>query len=269
MTNFAEAAAIFQQQRDLLKSIEEFIVKSCKVIYWHDGNLPPPKELRGGSCFVLRFRRRLVGVTARHVVQAYRDAKAEIATLVCQLWNIRFDIAERIIDEDKTLDIATFDVSEQELLSIGGHEIDCRGAWPPPNPVKGSIISVAGFPELQREAYSGNSADFRSYVGMTVVDDITDRQIITTYDPKRDHDLSGTAGLPPLGINLSGCSGGPVLMHSDNRGIYRWCAVGLIAAGPKCSSGDTSGQDYILIRRIHCIDENGKLTGTGGWLPGP
>jgi hypothetical protein len=104
-------------------------------------------------------------------------------------------------------------------------------------------------------------------VGMAVVDDITDRQIITTHDPKRDHDLSGVAGLPPLGMNLSGCSGGPVLMHSATRGIYRWCAVGLIAAGPKSSSGDTSGQDYICIRRIHCMDENGKLTGTGGWLP--
>jgi hypothetical protein len=264
---FERSAVIFRQNHELLKEIQNLVVKSCKVIYWHDGNSPPPKPLRGGSCFVLRFPHRLVGVTARHVVQAYREAKLQTATLVCQLWNIHFDITERIIDEDKTLDIATFDISEQELGSVGGYEIDCQDAWPPPNPIKGSIISVAGFPELEREAYGRNSANFRSYVGMTVVDDITDRQIITTYDPERDHDLSGVAGLPPLGMNLSGCSGGPVLMHSDNRGIYRWYAVGLIAAGPKCSSGDTSGQDYIFIRRIHYLCEDGKLTGTGGWLP--
>jgi hypothetical protein len=259
---------MFAPYRDQLLAIQDFLIRSCKVVYWHDGSSPPPKALRGGSCFVLRFRRRLVGVTACHVVEAYREAKAQIATLVCQLWNIHFDIAERIIDEDKTSDIATFEISEQELLTIGGHEIDCRGAWPPPNPVKGSIISVAGFPELEREACGQNSANFRSYVGLTVVDDITDRQIITTYNPERDHDLSGAAGLPPLSLNLSGCSGGPVLMHSDNHGIYRWCAVGLMAAGPKHSSGDTGGQDYIFIRRIHCIDEDGELTGTGGWLPG-
>jgi hypothetical protein len=76
---------MFAPYRDQLLAIQDFLIKSCKVIYWHDRNWPPPKPLRGGSCFVLRFPHRLVGVTARHVVQAYREAKPQIATLVCQL----------------------------------------------------------------------------------------------------------------------------------------------------------------------------------------
>jgi len=260
---------IFKRHRELLSGIHEFIVNSCKVVYWHDGRASSPKPVRGGSCFILRFHDKLVGVTADHVVKLYRSEKARVSTLVCQLWNIAFELADRIIDQDAALDIATFDVSERELSQIGGNEIDCRGAWPPPDPQVGNIISIVGFPELERQVYGNHSADFRSYVGMTVVDGISDREIMTTYDPNRDHDLSGVAGLPPLRLNLSGCSGGPVLLHTDQNGVYRWNAVGLIASGPGDSpEGETSQFDLIRIRRIHFIKEDGTLIKLDqGWLP--
>jgi hypothetical protein len=265
---FCMNSEIFKQRSELLKGIHEFVVKSCKVIFWHDGCAPAPKPLRGGCCFVLRFRNKLVGITADHVVQAYRREKARLPTLVGQLWNIAFDLSERIIDHDTALDIATFDVSEWELSQIGGNEFDCRGSWPPPNPQVGNIISIAGFPELERQFYANRAANFSSYVGMTVIDDINDREILTTYDPNRDHDLSGVVGLPPLGLNLSGCSGGPVLAHGDQNGVYRWNVVGLIVSGPGDSEGETSQFDLIRIRRIHFIREDGTLNKPDqGWLP--
>jgi hypothetical protein len=243
-------------------------VKSCKVIYWHDPRAPFPKPLRGGCCFFLRFQNNLVGVTADHVVDLFRKEKVRVPTLVCQLWNIAFELSDRIIDQDSALDIATFEISERELSQIGGYEIDCRSLWPPPTPQKGDIISIAGFPELERQVYANHSADFRSYVGMTVVDDINDREILTTYEPNRDHDLSGVAGLPPLGLNLSGCSGGPVLAHSNQNGLSRWNAVGLIVRGPGESHGEASQFDLIRIRRVHFVGEDGKLNKPDqGWLP--
>jgi hypothetical protein len=266
---YERSAAFFRQNRELLKQIQDLVAKSCKVIYWHDGRAPAPKPVRGGCCFVLRFQGKLIGVTADHVVELYRQAKAGMPTLVCQLWNIAFELSDRIIDRDAVSDIATFEISERELSQIGGHEIDCRGTWPPPRPEKGNIISVVGFPELHRQVYANHSADFRSYVGMTVVDDISDDgEILTTYDPARDHDLSDTAGLPPLGLNLSGCSGGPVLAHSIQHGLYRSNIVGLIVSGAGTSEGETSQFDIIRIRRIHFIRPNGSLDKPDqGWLP--
>jgi hypothetical protein len=152
VTNFAEAAAIFEQHRELLKSIQQFIVNSCKIIYWHDpGGFS--KSLPGGCCFIIRFPAKLVGITADHVVEAYHKAKAQAPTLACQLWNIGFELSDRIIDHDAALDIATFDLSERELSQIGGNEIDCRGSWPPPIPETGNIISIVGFPEFGRQVH--------------------------------------------------------------------------------------------------------------------
>jgi hypothetical protein len=176
---------------------------------------------------------------------------------MCQLWNIAFDLSDHIIDRDTNLDIATFEVSEQELSQIGGNEIDCRALWPPSTPHVGDIISIMGFPELDRQAHPSHSATFQTYIGMTVVDDINDREIITTYDPSRDHDLSDGMGLPPLGKNLSGCSGGPVLLHRTKHGIYWWNVIGLIASGPGVSSeGEMSHFNIIRLRRFHFIKED-------------
>jgi Hypothetical protein (DUF2513) len=74
---------------------------------------------------------------------------------------------------------------------------------------------------------------------------------------------------PDLGANLSGCSGGPVLMHAERNGLHRWFPVGLILRGPRTSSDATLREcDIFRFRRIHFVNADGSIRHQNvGWLP--
>jgi hypothetical protein len=100
-------------------------LQSARPLIWHDVREPWPKRLLGGTCFILRFDRGLVGITASHVVTAYENAAQRGARLVCLLRTVPFDLKAAIIDRDETLDIVTFSVTEDQLI-----ESKAKGAAP-------------------------------------------------------------------------------------------------------------------------------------------
>jgi hypothetical protein len=250
--------------------ISQFTLRVCTPIYWHDRAAPFPKDVRGASCFFLRFDDRIIGVTADHVIDAYKNELERAATLVCQVRLFPFNLGASLIDRDHDLDIATFAVSESELTAMSAIPIDCRGAWPPPKPDRYHALSLAGFPEHLRVIHPDRWGEFKAYGALPAVEDVTDRDIIVTYDPKRDTPLRDSP-LPPVGLNLSGCSGGPVLMHGIKNGLHRWFPVGLIIGGPRGEgSGENASFDIILARRIHHLAIDGSLDHPpSGWLPTP
>jgi hypothetical protein len=166
------------------------------------------------------------------------------------------------------LDLATFSLTEDQLIKSEATEIDCRPQWPPPTPDKGREISFAGFPnELKTEACY--PIEFRAYVNLARVEHVTYRDIIVTYGPQRDIRFRAAPELPDLGANLSGCSGGPVLMHTERNGLYRWFPVGLILRGPRTSlDAITLNYDTFRFRRIHFVNTDGSIRHQNvGWLP--
>ena len=257
---------------DFLNEVSKFTLQVCTPLHWHDRRVPFPKDMRGGSCFILRFGERLVGVTAAHVIDIYREARSENPNLVCQLRLKEFALNDAIIDHDSNLDIATFAVSESVLQEINGTAIDCTGQWPPPEPTRMRAVSLAGFPELMRVTYPDKSAELRAYGGLSAVEDFTERLILLTFDPAREQPLGGLP-LPPLGLNMSGCSGGPVLMHGERHGLHRWFPVGMIVGGSNRDAKEARGEaetfDTIRVQRIHFLREDGAINRSqgGGWLP--
>src|ERR1700739_3766009 len=91
--------------------------------------------------------------------------------LVCQIRLLPFDLKKRFIDIDDDLDIVSFELSEQDLP---GFAVDCRSQWPPPHLECGRGLSLAGFPELMREAYSDGSGLFQPYGALPAVEAISD-----------------------------------------------------------------------------------------------
>jgi hypothetical protein len=256
---------------DFFTEVGNFTLQICTPIYWHDRRLTFPKEMRGGSCFILRFGKHLFGVTAAHVLQAHRDARQKNPATVCQLRLMEFAFHDAIIDTDPTLDIATFSVSQDQLKEINGTPIDCTGQWPPPAPARMRAVSLAGFPEVLRITRPDRSAEFRAYGGLSAIEDFSEREILLTFDPKREQALSGLP-LPPLGLNMSGCSGGPTLMHGERNGLHRWFPLGIIIRGSNRDldneRGDADAFDTIRVRRIHFVQEDGTINRpTSGWLP--
>jgi hypothetical protein len=70
---------------EFASEVSNFTLRVCTPLYWHDRRVPFPKDVRGGSSFIVRFGDRLIGITAAHVLQEYRDDREENPALVCQL----------------------------------------------------------------------------------------------------------------------------------------------------------------------------------------
>jgi hypothetical protein len=220
------------QEQALHEEIASLTLRVARPLIWHDRTEGWPKLLHGGTCFFLRFERGIIGVTANHVISAYKSAAATNPNTVCQLRNSpAFDLVGAIIARDAARDIATFAVSEAVLLHIEAIPLDCRGSWPPPEPQHLSLLSVCGFPESMRIPRADRSAEFLAWGALAAVECITPDEILITYDPAIVKPAVWAPTLPELGFNLSGCSGGPVILHDNRNGLHRWFAVGLIAEG--------------------------------------
>ena len=128
---------------------------------------------------------------------------------------------------------------------------------------------MCGFPEEMRTTTAERTAEFAAWGALPTVEDVTEREIIVTYDPARDQPTRWAPALPPLGLNLSGCSGGPVLLHEVKNGLHRWFPVGLVVRGPKNQgTGASKAFDMIRLRRIHVIQPDGRISKEqAGWLP--
>lgn len=257
------------QEIALANEVAAFTMKVARPLIWHDVQESWPKPLLGGTCFILRFDAGLIGVTAEHVIKAFEEAKKPGTKIVCLLRTVLFDFTDVIIDRDVELDIATFSVTEDQLIGSEAVAIDCRPGWPPPEPNKGTALSLAGFPNELKKASSHSSVEFRAYVNMLFVEDVTKREIIATYEPQRDIRVRAAPEFPDLGANLSGCSGGPALMHVEHNGCHRWFPVGIIVGGVgESPRGAMTEFDIIRIRRINVIRQDGTISRSpSDWLP--
>jgi hypothetical protein len=264
-----DQALIPSDDDPLLNEVVTFTMKVARPLIWHDVRESWPKRLLGGTCFILRFDGGLIGITAEHVITAFEaEREKRGAAIGCLLRTVPFDLIGAIVDRDAELDIATFSVTEDQLIKSEATEIDCRPEWPPPTPDKGRELSLAGFPdELKTEL--PYPVEFRAYANLSRVEDVTYRDIIATYEPPRDIRIRATPELPDLGANLSGCSGGPVLMHAERNGLHRWFPVALILRGPRASSDATLREyDIFRFRRVHFVNADGSIRHQNvGWLP--
>jgi hypothetical protein len=245
-------------------------LRIARPLIWHDRTQGWPKTIDGATCFFLRFEHGVVGVTADHVIRAYERAIAANKNLVCQLRSSPpFDLLLSIADRDEVRDIATFRVSEEILRQTEAIALDCRGSWSPPTPDHLRALSICGFPESMRTIRADRTAEFAAWGALAAVESITEREILITYDPARDQPSRWAPVLPPVGLNLSGCSGGPVLMHGTRSGLHRWFPVALVVRGPTDQSTGASAEfDMIRLRRIHVVRADGSIAKEDtGWLP--
>jgi len=259
------------RSQKILKMTRRF----CALLCWHEGRLGFPKKIVGGSSFVLRFKECCFGVTAAHVVSQYIESRKISSSIVSQIGNSPIDIDGAIIDINVELDIATFRISEDQLKNGGLKPIDCRLNWPPPEPLIGQAISFAGYPSILVDDCANGVLGDSMIGGIPIIQHFNDREIIFAYDPIYAKIVGGKP-LPEVGFNLSGCSGGPVLMHRIKDREHFFYPIGMIVSGSNKqsteveSTGDLAKFDTIRARRIHRLNADGTISNDtqGGWLPG-
>ncbi len=227
--------------------------------------------LSGASAFVLRFEQRLVAVTAEHVIAQYLAAKGNDHRVRCQLGQCFVSLEDVLIGRSRDLDIATFEVDPNSLPAMGAEAIDCRDAWPPPAVHVGDTLTLAGYLDNHRAELSRGYYEHQAWGGHGIADDVTARNIVTTYSQGRDLALGQDIPTPPPKFNMSGCSGGLAVLVRNVDGEMCWYPAAVIYKGPSAlSSGDFEDIDLIHLRPLSFIHPDGTLDDphAGGWLPG-
>jgi hypothetical protein len=91
-----EQARVPSDDNPLLNEVAALTMKVATPLIWHDVRKSCPKRLLGGTCFLLRFDGRLIGITAEHVVTAFEAEKEKRgAAIGCLLRTVPFDSQEQ------------------------------------------------------------------------------------------------------------------------------------------------------------------------------
>ncbi|HWH57385.1 MAG TPA: hypothetical protein VN682_07125 [Terriglobales bacterium] len=254
--------------RNAANQLSVFSLHLARPFFWHSGarNGSVPE---GASAFILQFEDRYIGVTADHVVAAYREAKAADSRTICQLGTSQIHPESEIIARSAELDIATFAIDPVKLQEIGANTVDCRGQWPPPPVEVGDVVTLTGFLNNHRVKKGPQHYEMIAWGGHGVADAVTDRDIVSVYEPDNVLQPDWAVKKPPLGFNLSGCSGVPVALIKDIKGLLRWFPVGMIYKGPGDNAkGVLAGFDRIHARRLSFLQSDGSIKEPNqGWLP--
>lgn len=254
--------------RAAANALSDYTLHLARPFFWHIGarNGGAP---RGASMFIMQFEDRFVGVTADHVIDEYLSAKAADDRFICQIGTHQVWPERSLISRSPTLDIATFEIEENDLNAMGAVTADCRGAWPPPNVEVGDTLTLTGFLDNHRIKEGPQHYGMLAWGGHGVADAVSEREIVSVYDPETTLQAAADIDKPPLGFNLSGCSGGPVVLIKTVNGLLRWFPVGLIYKGPgDRAEGELALFDRIHIRRLNFIQPDGTIREPDeGWLP--
>ena len=123
---------------------------------------------------------------------------------------------------------------------------------PPPN--KGRSFTSEVFPEGERDRIADKEFSFGLHSAMVPQTSFTEHQLCCQFDRRYWMDIRGL-GLPPVGYELSGASGGPMLQPIFKDGEWDWWLVGVISEG-------VMAEDFerITAVRAHFILPDGRLS---------
>lgn len=201
-------------------------------IFWVGVDEEAGTKLTSGSAFLLDRGLGVFAVTAAHVFTAYCEAKRTTKEVVCQIGNMLFDPEAHLIDchaRERGSDIATFRLLPKDVAQIGKPVLCSKTEeWPPLPAEIGNFAFFAGYPGVSRGMSPvGHYLAVVPYRAVTPITMINEHQITCRFD--RDHMLDlGGQGLPPIGHDIRGVSGGPLLIPSPQAHGIRWRVGGVI-----------------------------------------
>lgn len=185
MTNIIDSPPIDPQRiRQVGREMTVLIHRYVRPLTFGDGPPLAPDSLTvGGTVTFLKTDRRCFGVTNRHVVESFREMTRARAKTHCQLDEMLFDPDARLIDEDIDLDIATLDVSESEIASIGATAFSPT-QWPQGEPEVGEFAIAVGYPGRLKFLDSPMQMAF-TYIGVVVpITSVNESMIELQFDRK-------------------------------------------------------------------------------------
>ena len=236
-------------------------------IWWHKDN----SILGNGTCFTVTVGRRTFAITAAHVLYPSHDAdddpsytskKEKDNSVVLVLGNdtIIRNLKEKKIDHDEALDIATFELTQDEASSIGKRTYACASSdWPPEEPREGTSVAFMGFPEHKRTVL-GRNVIFDGTTDVLPALDVGSDYINIEVKKSRLISLFGEK-IPLISRNLGGYSGAPVWAPYDSLSKF-WRPVGIVSKTNRDVFGcDAKGDEAvnIIARRLSVLRQDGSI----------
>jgi hypothetical protein len=194
---------------------------------------------------------------AVHVFEQFVKDRTERRVRGYQLGNIGFDLEERLIDwgHDRKIDLATFKITPDEIAAVGKQVVrGTDGRWPAP-PNVGEVVYFGGFPSAERIEVVTREFSFGLHSGMVPLTDMTEYQLCCRFDRRYWVDVRGL-GLPPVGYDLGGASGGPMLQPIYENGTWGWRLVGVISEAIMADQFER-----IAAVRAHFLLPDGRIGG--------
>lgn len=219
--------------------------KSVSILHWASAR----DDHRNGSMFFIDTGAGLFGVTAKHVYEDYKRVVAD-GYVLCKIDGIPFDPIGRLVSAGTMYDVATFEITEQELQTLGR----LTTPWPPVIPQVGQAVLLGGFPGCEKSFSGSNSIDLRIYTAKWIVDSVSERDISIVRPPDNEVlDVHGR-GFPKRQYDFGGMSGGPVVIWLDGEHIASWALSGVIYE---------LHQNLEILKAVRAdfISEDGKLIG--------
>ena len=133
-------------------------------LYWSADSYDANTVKNNGSCFAVEIGATRFGVTAHHVIEKFlRIRNLEPSTRLMVRNTDISDWEDRFIDGDAGLDVATFHLTEAEILDS---EIQmfrhAAEKWPPPPPQVDRGVFLMGYPGEGRRVLNNKSVEFSS-----------------------------------------------------------------------------------------------------------
>ncbi len=209
---------------ELGKVYRKILMECCAPFHWSRRIGNKLDLCSNGTLTIVRTSERLIGVTARHVVQGYLDAR-EVHPVVLQVMSAEVRDLNIIAMSSKGLDLATIELDEELLAKLGKAIVPLSG-WPPLAPEEGRGIMLAGYPGGER-IFSAGSINWGLFTALGVARVVTHDQITWTVEREYEMQDASIPSLPPQ-ADLGGVSGGPVVGWFETAsGItqYRLCGI--------------------------------------------
>ena len=213
--------------------------------------------LNHGNISLLKMDGRQFGVTNYHVVEHFRQRKAEGEPLFCQIGNVPIDPMVRLHSFSEAMDLAILDLSEVDAASIRGtKDILCQfhepDVWPPQMPQRGDFALLGGFPVTKRTELGPRHFEFGSFSsGATLIDSVQPDVITCRIEIDKcvisfDRDGKGLEDLP-------GISGSPVMVARErDSGIIVFDLIGVVFE-------HSMNWDALRIRPMSLINSHGHI----------
>jgi hypothetical protein len=195
-------------------------------IYWFrmTGEQRGP-VLNNGTIFFVDAGAGPFGVTARHVLEGYRNAIRAEPRTPCEIGGVPFDLPGSLIAEDLNADIVTLRIDEETLSKIGRAPHVNPRAWPPAPPQIGKGVFFGGYPGRHRIEGRG-IIQWGFAGGLDVATSVHENHISLRF--VREDWVSAEGLEPPaIGEPWGGVSGAPLFAVVQN-GVISWRLAGVV-----------------------------------------